>query len=298
MTDSFRSTPKVCRLATVEASAIFWPMNLEDHLGDIIRKARAMSDVSAAAAAKAAGLTEADLAELEDSGQMKKKVDFAALAPAIGLNAGKLEAIANGWLPSEKDLGTWLEFRPFSSSARGITVNCYLIWDEVSREAALFDTGWNADAVLQVISENQLELRHLFITHTHEDHIAAVSAIREKFPKVRLHSSSKTAPPEQRNRANDFIHLGSLRITNRSTPGHAEDGVTYVIGTWSEDGPHVAVVGDAIFAGSIGRGNQSWDLAKTKVREQILSLPPETLICPGHGPLTTVAEEKAHNPFF
>jgi len=57
-------------------------------------------------------------------------------------------------------------------------------------------------------------------------------------------------------------------------------------------------VGDAIFAGSIRRGNQSWDLAKQKVREQILTLPPETLICPGHGPLTTVAEEKAHNPFF
>ena len=60
----------------------------------------------------------------------------------------------------------------------------------------------------------------------------------------------------------------------------------------------VAVVGDAIFAGSIGRGNQSWDIAKQKVREQILSLPPATLICPGHGPLTTVAEEKEHNPFF
>ena len=103
---------------------------------------------------------------------------------------------------------------------------------------------------------------------------------------------------DQRNRPNDFIHLGSLRITHRETPGHAEDGVTYVVGTWPEDAPHVAIVGDAIFAASMGRGNQSWDLARQKVREQILSLPPETLICPGHGPLTTVAEEKEHNPFF
>ena len=60
----------------------------------------------------------------------------------------------------------------------------------------------------------------------------------------------------------------------------------------------MAMVGDAIFAGSMGRGNQSWDLAKDKVRENIFSLPPETLICPGHGPLTTVADEKANNPFF
>ena len=273
-------------------------MNLEDHLGDIIRKARAMSNVSAGAAAKAAGLTEPELAALEESGQVKNKPDFAALAPLIGLDARKLESIASGWLPSEKDTNTWREFRPFSTSGQGIAVNSYLIWDEVSREAAIFDTGWDAGAMLEAISQNQLQLRHMFITHTHEDHIAALGAIREKFPKVRLHSNSKTAPVEQRNRANDFIHLGSLRITNRATPGHAEDGVTYVIGTWPEDAPHVAVVGDAIFAGSIGRGNQSWDVAKTKVREQILSLPPDTLICPGHGPLTTVAEEKAHNPFF
>jgi glyoxylase-like metal-dependent hydrolase (beta-lactamase superfamily II) len=125
-----------------------------------------------------------------------------------------------------------------------------------------------------------------------------LGAIREAFPRAKVHSGSKNAPVDQRNRANDFIHLGSLRITNRDTPGHAEDGVTYIVGNWQEDAPHVAIVGDAIFAGSIGRGNQSWDLAKQKIREQILSLPPETLICPGHGPLTTVAEEKEHNPFF
>ncbi len=118
------------------------------------------------------------------------------------------------------------------------------------------------------------------------------------FPKAHVHSNSKTAP-QQRNRANDFVHLGSLRITNRETPGHAEEGVTYIVGNWPDDAPHAAIVGDAIFAGlPIGTGFISWDLAKQKVREQILSLPPDTLICPGHGPLTTVAEEKAHNPFF
>ena len=125
-----------------------------------------------------------------------------------------------------------------------------------------------------------------------------MGAIREKYPKLHLHTNSKTAPPQNRNRPNDFTHLGSLRITNRDTPGHAEEGVTYIIGGWPEDAPHVAIVGDAIFAGSMGRGKQSWDLARQKVREQIFSLPSETLLCPGHGPLTTVAEEKANNPFF
>lgn len=165
-------------------------MHLEDHLGDIIRKARAMSRTPAAAAARSAGLTEAELARLEESGEVQGK------------------------------------------------------------------------------------------------------------SKVRVHSGSKSAPLDQRNRANDCIHLGNLRITHRDTPGHAEDGTTYIVGMWPEDAPHAAMVGDALFAGSIGRGNQSWDLARQQVREQILSLPPETLLCPGHGPLTTVFEEKGHNPFF
>jgi glyoxylase-like metal-dependent hydrolase (beta-lactamase superfamily II) len=128
--------------------------------------------------------------------------------------------------------------------------------------------------------------------------VAGLQPIRERFSKIHLHTDARGTPPQHRNRRNDFIMLGSLRITNRETPGHAEDGVTYIIGTWPDDAPHVAIVGDAIFAGSIGRGNQSWDLARQKVREQIFTLPAETLICPGHGPLTTVAEEKAHNPFF
>jgi hydroxyacylglutathione hydrolase len=273
-------------------------MNLEDHLGDVIRKARSMSDVAPEIAAKTAGLTEAEMASLEETGKSAKTPNLAALAGTIGLTPDKLERLAKGWMPTEKDLSLWREFRVFSTTAEGITVNCYLAWDEVSREAALFDTGWDARPILDVLKENGLHLRHIFITHTHEDHIAALGAVREVFPKVRLHSSSKNAPVDQRNRANDFIHLGSLRITNRDTPGHAEEGMTYIVGTWPEDAPHVAIVGDAIFAGSIGRGNQSWDLAKKKVREQIFTLPAPTLICPGHGPLTTVEEEKANNPFF
>jgi hydroxyacylglutathione hydrolase len=273
-------------------------MNLEDHIGDIIRKARAMSNVSPAAAARAAGLTEPELAGLESSGQSRTKPNLSALAPLLGLDGAKLEAVANGWLPASPDLGIWHELRCLTTTAEGMAVNCYLAWDEVSREAALFDTGWDARPIFQALAENQLQLRHVFITHSHTDHVAGLNAVRERFPKARLHSNSTTVPVDQRNRPNDFIHLGSLRITHRDTPGHAEDGATYIIGTWPDDAPHVAIVGDALFAGSIGRGNQSWEIAKQKIREQIFSLPPESLLCPGHGPLTTIAEEKAHNPFF
>jgi glyoxylase-like metal-dependent hydrolase (beta-lactamase superfamily II) len=273
-------------------------VNLEDHLGDIIRKARAMNSVSTATAASAAGISESELSALEESGQLAKKINFPALAPLLGLNAAKLEAIAHGWQPGEKDLSQWREIRVFTTANEGLTVNCYLLWDEVTRDAALFDTGFDAKPILDCIAENQLQFRHVFITHSHYDHVQALGAVRAAFPKVKIHSSSKSAPVDQRNKPNEIIHLGGLRITYRETPGHAEDGVTYMVGNWQEDAPYVAVVGDAVFAGSMGVGNDSWDLAKQKVREQILSLPAETLICPGHGPLTTVAEEKARNPFF
>jgi glyoxylase-like metal-dependent hydrolase (beta-lactamase superfamily II) len=271
---------------------------LEDHLGDILRKARAAANVSTQAAAKAGGLSERDLRELEDSGNSPSHLNLPALASALGLHPEKLEGIGEGWVPLPADVGLWRELRVISTTRLGNTVNCYLVWDEVSREAALFDTGWEATPVLALIEENGLELKHLFLTHTHEDHIAAMAALRERFPKLHLHTNSASAPPEHRNRANDCIHLGSLRITNRATPGHAEDGVIYLVGNWPEDAPHAGMIGDTIFAGSMATGFQSWDRLKESVRCQILPLPDDTLLCPGHGPLTTVAQEKARNPFF
>ncbi len=273
-------------------------MTLEDHIGDIIRKGRLASGTAVLKAAQAGGLSEANLNVLEETGQVSATVNFAAIGKAIGIDGGKLERIASGWLPAPSNLSQWRELRQITTTANGMAVHCYLVWDEVSREAALFDTGWDAAPVFQLIDDNGLALQHLFITHTHEDHVAAMGDVRARFPKVHLHTNAKSAPPQHRNRANDFVHLGNLRITNRDTPGHAEDGVTYIVGGWPEDAPHVALVGDAIFAGSIGRGNQSWEMARQKVREQIFALPEQTLLCPGHGPLTTVAEEKANNPFF
>jgi hydroxyacylglutathione hydrolase len=274
-------------------------MKLEDHLGDIISKARAMSQVSASAAAGAAGISEKELSALEETGNAGNlKINFAALGQAVGLNPQKLEAIAKGWLPAKKDLGIWRELRTFNTAGDGLTVNCYLVWDEVQRDAALFDTGLDAAPLLECLKENQLTLRHIFITHSHWDHIEVLPKIREAWPKAKVHTSSKKAPVDQHNKSSEIVHLGGLRVTHRETPGHADDGVTYLVGNWQEDAPHVAIVGDTIFSGSMGRGNPDFNLARQKVREQILTLPPATLLCPGHGPLTTVAEEREHNPFF
>lgn len=273
-------------------------MMLEDHTGDIIRKARQGANVPAEAAAKAAGISVVELTDLEQTGHFKTRPDFLALGSLLGVKGSSLAAIADGWLPPSVDLSLWRELRQIDTTQGGNTVNCYLAWDEVTREAILFDTGWDAEPVRAIIQKEKLDLRHLFITHNHHDHIAAVEALKALYPKLRLHSSAKNISPEQRNRANDCISIGSLRVTHRETPGHSEDGVVYIIGGFPEDAPLVAICGDTVFAGSMGRGFQSADLLRQKIREQIMTLPLTTLLCPGHGPLTTVAEELAHNPFF
>ena len=88
---------------------------------------------------------------------------------------------------------------------------------------------------------------------------------------------------------------GGLRIEPRSTWGHSKGGITFVVTGLARP---VAIVGDAIFAGSMGGGGISYPAALQTNRDEILTLPPETILCPGHGPMTTVAEEREHNPFF
>jgi glyoxylase-like metal-dependent hydrolase (beta-lactamase superfamily II) len=262
-------------------------MNLEDHLGDILAKARAIRGVSAASVAAAAGVSTVELAALEASGIPPRTLNYPAFAKALGVDAGKLEAIARGWLPQPVDLGRWRQLQPLATTQDGLAVNCYLVWDAATRTAGLFDTGWDAAPALAVLAAHQLRLTHLFITHGHDDHVAGLPAIRRACPAAQVVGATA---------AGQAFALGSLRVTGRPTPGHAADGVTWVVSGWPDGAPQVAVVGDALFAGSIGRGFQSWPRSQRSVREQIFTLPADTLVCPGHGPLTTVAEERAYNP--
>ncbi|HAW97391.1 MAG TPA: MBL fold metallo-hydrolase, partial [Opitutae bacterium] len=93
-----------------------------------------------------------------------------------------------------------------------------------------------------------------------------------------------------------FEHsIGGLSLTALHTHGHSVCGMTFLIKGLER---MVAITGDAIFAGSMGGGMVSYEDALRNNREKIMTLPDDTVLCPGHGPMTTVGEEKAHNPFF
>lgn len=270
-------------------------MPLEDHIGDIIRKARLHAAVSVESAAQAARLTPAQLNDLEQNGTLLASIDFTRIGNLLGLDAAKLERIARGWEPAPVDISRWRQLRMITTNSSGFAVNCYLVWDSETRTAALFDAGFDAAPVLYLLRENDLNLRFVFITHGHHDHIAALPQIQAAHPQAQRFPNGIS--PDSTGTPMSF-QLGNLRISGRETPGHAHDGITYVVTGWPGNAPAVAFVGDCLFAGSMGKAPGHAALARQKIMAHILSLPPSTLICPGHGPLTTVAEELANNPFF
>src|SRR6185503_16449548 len=100
-------------------------MNLEDNVGDIIGKARTSANLSAESAAAAAGLSVEEFSAFEETGKLAKRPNFQVLAGELGLNGAKLEGIANGWLPQQRDLGLWRELRRITTAGTGFKVNCY-----------------------------------------------------------------------------------------------------------------------------------------------------------------------------
>jgi glyoxylase-like metal-dependent hydrolase (beta-lactamase superfamily II) len=149
--------------------------------------------------------------------------------------------------------------------------------------------------MLDFLKDRGLHLKIIALTHTHGDHIFDLDRLKAKTGARAIVSSREPLDGADPVADTEAFTIGKLQVTSRSTWGHSRGGLTYVV---EGLGRRVAVVGDAVFAGSMGGGMVSYDDALRTNREEILSLPDEAVLCPGHGPLTTVGEEKRHNPFF
>ncbi len=191
--------------------------------------------------------------------------------------------------------------------------NCYLVGPSSDGLVFVVDPGSDGGAIAAALRDAGGELAAILLTHAHLDHIGAVAELRASFDvPVYLHPadlplyerageqaaafglSVDAPPPHDRDLDHgDQLSFGDLTLEVRHAPGHSPGGVVLV-------GDRDAFVGDCVFAGSIGRTDLPGGDTRTlleSIRAQILTLPPDTVLHPGHGPQTTVGFEAASNPF-
>jgi glyoxylase-like metal-dependent hydrolase (beta-lactamase superfamily II) len=265
---------------------------LEDNVGDVIGKAQRGLGISDSELANKARVGLQTIRKLREG-----DVDEPALqrvAPVLGLAARPLcELAKDEWRPERIDERDG--FAQFNTRYHDMAVNAYLVWDPASRAAAAFDTGADCGEMVRFANRHKLNVQLILLTHAHADHVADLPRLREETGADVFVPAREPVSGAEPIEEGKHFHLGNLEIDTRLTWGHSQGGMTYVVTGLARP---IAIVGDSLFAGSMGGGNVSYRDALRNNLEKILTLPDETIICPGHGPMTTVGEEKEHNPFF
>lgn len=196
-----------------------------------------------------------------------------------------------------------------------LAVNCYILGSREGGEAVIIDPGADPDNIMRVLEAHGLlgNVRYILATHGHFDHVGAANRIKElTSAPFLIHKGDmglldsleeqaryfgcptvEKAPVDRFVTDGDTISLDNIKLRVAHTPGHSKGGVCYLM----ED---KAFVGDVLFAGSIGRTDFpgcSFDELITSIRKKLLPLGDDVEVYPGHGPSTTIGEEKRSNPF-
>ncbi len=198
-----------------------------------------------------------------------------------------------------------IEVGPFAT-------NCYLVACPETRETVIIDPGDEGRRIIKRVQDLKLQVKYVVNTHAHIDHIGSNEELRATFTVPLLAHAAElsryrspqassvlfgkrvqAAPPDRYLKEGDLLQVGTLKIKVLETPGHSPGGITLDING-------VLFVGDTLFAGSIGRTDfpgGSFPGLIQSIKEKILSYPDDTEVFPGHGPPTTVGDERRYNPF-
>ena len=271
---------------------------LEDEFGDIIGKARRGQRLSLAQTATAAGIPESQLSGMEQYTVQPTEAQVYRLAEVLNLDGAKLLDIAmERWTPNpvESSGSPALDVVTISAPVGGWPVNAYLLICKATEEAAIVDTAAHPRLILEQLDARKVQPTAILLTHAHRDHADGLPQLQQAAGvPTYIHKNEpepRCAQPLKQVDHGDVLTVGGLTVTVVDTPGHTPGGCSFVTQT-------AAFVGDAIFAGSVGGPNISYEDEINSVRDNLLSLADDVRLFPGHGPATTVGEEKAHNPFF
>lgn len=194
-----------------------------------------------------------------------------------------------------------------------IMANCYILGCERTREAAVIDPGDETDKILMSLASEKLTLKHILNTHGHFDHVGGNRQLKDATgAELLIHAadatmlaqlsasaaafglSAQNSPPPDRTVAEgDRVTFGDIALTVLHTPGHTPGGISFHT-------DRCVFVGDALFYGSIGRTDfpgGDYDTLIASIRTKLFTLDDDTTVYTGHGPATTVGQEKRSNPF-
>ncbi len=277
-------------------------MQLEDEFGDIVGKARRGREIEPADLARQAGLSAEALRRIENYEWTPSEPEIESLAECLELHPGKLQVSAAKRFfplyPSGHPLdGMVVEMMVLGED---FLVNGYVVGCEKTGKGAIIDPGFDAEKILKTVEATGMEIEKVLLTHGHGDHVGALSEICQAMEAPAfIHAADLSLIGPGRTKIEgeivegEVIAVGNQCFLPRATPGHTKGGIILV-------NAQVAFVGDALFAGSLGgtRNRADYDLQRRAVEVEVLGLEDPVILFPGHGPATTVGEEKTNNPFF
>jgi len=191
--------------------------------------------------------------------------------------------------------------------------NCYIVWDEKVKQGAIIDPGDDADNILKVVKELGVEIKYILATHGHFDHVGGVASLRQNLNAEFLaHEKDFFFIEDGKNAANRWnvdieqppkpdrfiedgekIKVGGFELEVLHTPGHSPGGISFL-------NDRMVFCGDTLFQGNIGRTDfrqGSFEELANSIKTKLYTLPDDTICYTGHGPVTTIGDEKRFNAF-
>jgi len=271
---------------------------LEDELGDVLEKAMSCAGLSAEALSERSGVPLSDIRDAVDYRPELGPAECGRLAAALGLNEVGLCALASGKYPLPDCEGLPFRLWPLRV-AHGIgVVNAYIVGGE-GGSGLLFDTGPGAGALEAAWPPSIRTIEAVFITHVEPEHAGGLARAMEQLgvSKAFTPSGAEVAPARPMGEGETFTS-GELTVTAFRTPGHcAMHNCYHVRSNTVPSARSLLVSGDLVFAGSAGGPYHCQRQLRAHLRRVLAAVPPDTVVAPGHGPMTTAGNELRYNPF-
>jgi hydroxyacylglutathione hydrolase len=274
---------------------------LEDELGDVLDKALLREGLTAAELAERVGVDSGRIRDVVDYRGALSAEEIRRIAEALNLNPVGLAAVAGGRYPLPEVRGLPFCLYPLRTP-HGIGVaNAYIVADCASDAGLLFDCGTDAGALRRVWPGRIARLEAVFLTHHETEHAGGLPEVRARFPGLPIFGPAGAARGDGSlivPQDGAVLHFSGCEVRVWHTPGHVENHLCYVVTAQrAHTRSPLFISGDLLFAGSIGGSYFCPQRLSTSLRRVFDELPGDTIIAPGHGPLTTIKNERAFNPF-